>query len=180
MKVFIAGARAISTLDKNIQDRLNNIFKNEYTVAVGDASGVDCAVQRYFFNLNYRDVVVYASDGKARNNIGNWEICKVDVPPRTRGFDYYAAKDVAMANDADFGFMIWNGESKGTLNNIINLLKLEKKSIVYLTKNNLFYNIDCIDDLQELVDASGQAGQTLFKKIYKTPAMSAFQQFSLF
>ena len=40
---------------------------------------------------------------------------------------YYRAKDLAMVEDADCGFMIWNGESKGTLNNILNLLYMDKK-----------------------------------------------------
>lgn len=31
-----------------------------------------------------------------------------------------------MAKAADYGFMIWNGKSKGTLNNIINLVQYNK------------------------------------------------------
>ena len=100
---------------------------------IGDASGVDSAVQKFYNNLSYGNVIVFASDGRARNNIGSWEIRKIDVPNHTRGFNYYAEKDKAMAEDADNGFMIWNGESKGTLNNIINLLNAEKHTIVYLT-----------------------------------------------
>jgi len=180
MKVFTAGARAVSVLDESVKERLKNIYTKNYTVIVGDASGVDCAVQRFFSNHNYRDVIVYASEGKARNNIGNWDVHSVDVPIRSRGFDYYAVKDMAMANDADYGFMIWNGESKGTLNNIINLLNLDKKSIVYLTTNKEFYSIDGIDELQELVDSCGQTAKNLLNKLVKSSIMSKFQQTSLF
>ena len=180
MKVFIAGARAVSVLDDVVKERLNNIFIKNYTAIIGDASGVDCTVQRFFSNLGYRNVIIYASEGKARNNIGNWDVHCVDVPIRSRGFDYYAVKDMAMANDADYGFMIWNGESKGTLNNIINLLNLDKKSIVYLTTNKEFYSIDGIDELQELVDSCGQTAKNLLNKLVKSSIMSKFQQTSLF
>jgi len=180
MKVFIAGARAVPSLNESIQERLNNIYSKKYTVLVGDASGVDSAVQKYYFDRDYQNVVVYASEGKARNNIGNWDVRKVDVPTRSRGFNYYAVKDKAMADDADYGFMIWNGESRGTLTNIVNLLNLEKKSIVYHTENGLFYSIDNLDDLQSLITKCGQTAQELFDKVCKTSGLKSFQQVSLF
>lgn len=44
-----------------------------------------------------------------------------------------------MAKNADIGFMIWNGKSKGTFNNMINLLNLGKEVILYYvpTKKNI-------------------------------------------
>jgi len=180
MKVFIAGARSVSALSEPVKIRLNNILSKNYTVIVGDASGVDSAVQKYFSDLSYQNVIVYASEGKARNNIGSWEVYKVDAPARARGFNFYAAKDKAMADDASYGFMIWNGESKGTLTNIINLLNLDKKSIVYLTTNNSFYNIDNMDDLQELLETCGQTAKALFEKVYKTSMSNLYHQASLF
>jgi hypothetical protein len=36
-----------------------------------------------------------------------------------------------MAVEADYGFMLWDGVSKGTLNNILNLLERGKKVVVY-------------------------------------------------
>ena len=180
MKVFIAGPRAISALNTDVQERLNNIYRNNYTVLVGDAYGVDKAVQTHFNNLAFSNVIVYACGGKARNNVGGWEIQNIDVPAHKRGFDYYAAKDKAMSDDADYGFMIWNGESKGTLNNIINLLKADKKSIVYLTKTESFHSIDNADDIQELIAMCGQETHSLFLKLYNAPTPSSFQQISFF
>ena len=40
-----------------------------------------------------------------------------------------------MANDADSGFMIWDGKSKGTLMNIIDLLNLNKPVEIYHTED---------------------------------------------
>ncbi len=36
-----------------------------------------------------------------------------------------------MAKESDYGFMIWNGKSKGTLNNTINLLRVNQKVLLY-------------------------------------------------
>ncbi|HOC09905.1 MAG TPA: hypothetical protein PKN88_10285, partial [Bacillota bacterium] len=51
-------------------------------------------------------VNVYAIQGKARNTVGNWPVVDVEVNRRLKGFDYYAAKDVKMAEVADYGFML--------------------------------------------------------------------------
>lgn len=43
MRVFIAGPRAISKLNKRIEERLHNIYSMQMTVIVGDANGIDKA-----------------------------------------------------------------------------------------------------------------------------------------
>jgi hypothetical protein len=96
MKIFIAGPRAVSKLTPDINNRLHGIFTKGYNILVGDASGVDKAVQHYFSQLGYRNVVIYASNGKARNNLGNWRIEGVSAPDNIKGFDFYAMKDKAM------------------------------------------------------------------------------------
>jgi hypothetical protein len=42
----------------------------------------------------------------------------------------YQMKDVAMAQDADCGLMIWDGKSRGTKFNIKNITKLNKKMTI--------------------------------------------------
>ena len=118
MKIFIAGTKSLQKLDTPVLQRMMSIYQKGYCVLVGDCCGVDSSVQKFYSGLGYGNVVVYASNGKARNNIGNWQIRNVPVPSYFRGFDFYKQKDIAMANDADYGFMIWDGESRGTLNNI--------------------------------------------------------------
>jgi len=167
MKIFIAGPRAISSLNSKIEDRLHGIYVKGYSVLVGDANGVDTAIQRYFSHLNYANVTVYASNGNARNNLGNWRIEAVPVPSNIKGFDFYAIKDKAMAKNADYGFMLWNGESKGTLNNIINLLNHNKKALVYFSPRNSFICIDSFESLETLVSYCDDVAKTLFNKLYK-------------
>jgi len=151
MKVFIAGPRAISKLNSEALKRIDNIINNQFTILIGDATGVDKAVQNHCSDKHYRNVNIYATNGKARNNIGQWEVISIQIGNQTKGFDFYVAKDLAMANEADYGFMIWNGKSKGTLNNIINLTLLNKKVLVYYTPQKKFYVLRSIDDVKELL-----------------------------
>ena len=52
-----------------------------------------------------------------RNNVGDWPTREIDAPRGARGFDYYSLKDRAMAEAAEYGLMLWDGKSKGTVNN---------------------------------------------------------------
>lgn len=164
MKVFIAGPRAISVLDKNIEERLHNIYSNDITVIVGDAEGIDTAVQKYFYRLGYSNVNVYATQGKARNNIGSWNVETVDAGNKHGGFEYFAAKDLKMAEDTDYGFMIWNGTSKGTLNNIINLIYRNKRTLMYFVPESRFYCIEKIPDLEKVITKCVDATRCLYEK----------------
>ncbi|MCL2189175.1 MAG: hypothetical protein FWC16_09675 [Defluviitaleaceae bacterium] len=172
MKIFVAGPRAITALGKMVEDRLYNIYEKKHTIIVGDANGIDKAVQMYFSTLAYPHVTVYSSNGKVRNNLGNWQVESVSVANNVKGFDFYAMKDKAMADTADYGFMIWNGESKGTLNNIINLLNNNKKSLVYFTPQNDFVCVDDFEKLNALVNYCNDGTKSLLKKLCKAiPAM---------
>ena len=150
MKIFIAGARAIKTLPKVVEDRLNNIQQRHYSVIIGDADGIDKAVQTYYFNSKYQDVTVYASNGKTRNNVGSWKTKAISVADNVKGFEFYSMKDKQMAFDADYGFMIWNGKSRGTYNNIVNLVEQGKTSLVFLTIIHRFFVVKSKKDLGEI------------------------------
>ena len=100
MKVFIAGPRALRTLDEKIIRQLISISAKEHEVIVGDADGIDTAVQQFFADRQYENVIIYATEGKARNNVGRWNIKAVVPPNQAKGFRYYAAKDLEMAKDA--------------------------------------------------------------------------------
>lgn len=49
---------------------------------------------------------MFASNGRARNNIGNWKIHNVIVPSNVHGFDFYKQKDIAIADEADIGLKL--------------------------------------------------------------------------
>ncbi len=94
---------------------------------------------------------MYCMD-RCRNNLGAWPSKQISRPGASKGFAYYAAKDLAMAEDAKCGFMLWDGRSKGTLNNIQNLIKSGKKTLVYMAPGKALHKLSSEKDLRHLLD----------------------------
>jgi hypothetical protein len=151
IKVFFGGSRKIGRLNQAIKEHADNIIANEYLILLGDANGADKAMQEYLAKKNYRNVSVFCMDNACRNNIGNWETRNVHSSRSKKDFNYYSTKDVLMGEEADYGFMLWDGKSKGTLNNILNLCKRNKKVLVYLSSARSFYTIENEQDVWELL-----------------------------
>lgn len=149
--IFIGGSRKIARLAQPVLPRLDNIITNKFTVLVGDANGVDLQVQKYLFSQSYSNVIVFCTGNTCRNNVGQWEIRKIAAEKNSKGFDFYAIKDLQMAKEATYGFMIWYAKSKGTLNNVLNLLRLEKKALVYFAPTQSFQTVRTADDLRTLL-----------------------------
>ena len=179
MKVFVAGPRAVNSLSPIVVKRLSGLAEIGMFVLVGDANGVDCLVQQCFVDLKYRNVIVYASNGRPRNNVGNWEVRNVSVREKTNGFDFYTQKDIQMAEDADYGFMIWNGESKGTLNNMINLVMLNKCILVYFIPDKAFYTLRDTEGLYILVNKCGVRTSKLFSNLLSNKHSPRHEQITL-
>lgn len=179
MKIFVAGPRAIKEIDENVTIKLESICEKKYDVLVGDADGIDSSVQKFLNKQNYENVTVYASKGIARNNYGDWKIENVVVGSNVTGFDFYAQKDLEMAKDSDVGFMIWNGKSKGTFNNMINLLNLEKEVILYYVPTQKFYQFKEMNDLEEFINANVKLDNKL-KKMLPQKEIKQFVQACLF
>jgi hypothetical protein len=153
--VFVAGSRAVSRLNPQVRERLDNIIKQNLAVLVGDANGVDKAVQQYLAQCSYREVVVYCMED-CRNNVGQWPTREHRAEPGSRrDRHYYGIKDLAMAKDATCGFMLWDGESRGTLTNVVNLLNARKKVLLYLGPKKLFFKLSAFEDLHEALHANG-------------------------
>ncbi|MHC1729372.1 MAG: hypothetical protein AB9866_25795 [Syntrophobacteraceae bacterium] len=127
-KVFISGSRTVTRLSDPIRMRLDRIIEKGFPVVIGDANGADKAVQQYLNSKGYLNVEVFCSGHVCRNNIGNWKQRRVSSTAPGKTYDFYAAKDRTMADDAAVGFMIWDGKSKGTILNAYRLLKQQKKS----------------------------------------------------
>jgi hypothetical protein len=150
MKVFIGGSRKISKINQQIKIRIDNIINKNFIILIGDANGVDKSIQAYLFSKNYKNVFIFCVNKQCRNNIGSWGIRHIEYDSTMRDYKYYSSKDIVMAKEADFGFMIWDGESKGTLNNIVNLLKQKKRVLVYFSPKKIFYDINNFSDLNSV------------------------------
>jgi hypothetical protein len=149
--VFIGGSRAISKLNEVIREQLDNLITKRCAILIGDANGTDNAIQKYFAQKHYVNVTVFCMADHCRNNVGDWPTRPIAAPPKAKGFEYYAAKDAAMAQEAKCGLMLWDGESRGTLNNVLNLLGHGKKVMVYLGPYRSFYKLSNENDLDALL-----------------------------
>ncbi|MGB8593271.1 MAG: hypothetical protein WCC98_17080 [Candidatus Acidiferrales bacterium] len=130
-------------------------MKQNFTVLVGDANGADKALQRYLAERGYERVIVYCMD-VCRNNVGNWPTHAHTAESCVRhDRQYYGIKDLAMAKDASCGFMIWDGASKGTVINVMNLVKAEKKVLLYSAPKKHFFTVRTSGDLNHALSASG-------------------------
>ncbi len=150
MIVFIGGSISVKYLEYEVQDELDKIMQGELEILVGDAYGVDSLIQKYCYENGYDNVKVYASNGKARNNIGSWKIEAVYVPSCITGREFYTQKDIEMSAVCDYGFMIWDGKSKGTLANIERLVMCRKGCKVYLSAKRRITDINDLKDLKQL------------------------------
>jgi hypothetical protein len=153
---------------------------NGHTVLIGDANGVDKAVQSFFAEEGYQHVVVYCMDGDCRNNLGSWKVEAVESGGRKKDFAYYAMKDAKMSLEADYGFMIWDGESKGTLNNVLNLLQQGKSVLLYRSPLREFLQIRSTDELvTALASCPPEVLKYLNKKIKLEKRVSVASQVQL-
>ncbi len=108
-------------------------------------------MQDYLFQKAYSNVEVFCAGNICRNNVGKWPARIVEIEKSARNFQYYAVRDSKMSDEADYGFMLWDGQSKGTLNNVLNLLELHKPALVYLTLNKKFFSLKNQNDLAGLL-----------------------------
>jgi hypothetical protein len=56
-----------------------------------------------------------------------------------------------MAEAAEYGLMLWDGKSKGTVNNVINLSRDHKPVVVHVGPTKQFRTIKSLDELRDLL-----------------------------
>lgn len=141
-KVFISGSISVKDLSLKIKNRLDNMIKNNLSILVGDAEGIDSAVQMYFSKNNYFNVTVYSiteNPRQIKSSKFNKKFIKLKEDLTTkRERERQREKDKAMTEDSDYSLVIWDGKSKGSFNNILRSLEQNKPVIVYFTKNDDF------------------------------------------
>jgi adenine-specific DNA-methyltransferase len=146
-RVFVGGSRRISRLNEEVRRRLDQVVDREMGILVGDANGADRAVQTWLHERGYLSVTVFCTGGECRNNVGGWPVEVVQPPHRKRDFAFYTAKDAAMAQGADAGFMLWDGESPGTVVNVARLLGEGKSTLVWVRPQKVFLTLRTLEDL---------------------------------
>lgn len=150
-KVFLSGSRAVSRLDATVRERLDAIISGGFGVLVGDAAGADKAFQRHLADAGYHHVRVFCAGTRCRNNLGAWETVHVTAPAGVKGRSFYTLKDRRMAEEADFGFVLWDGESAGSVNNLVMLVRQGKKAHLYLAREKRLRSIGGTEQIDALL-----------------------------
>ncbi len=164
--IFISGSMRIKNIDNAVINRINNIISSGYKIIIGDADGVDSSIQNYLHSKGVESVTVYCTGTRPRNNIGNWNINRVETDKKPGTRDFFTAKDISMSKDCDYGLMIWDSKSTGTLSNVLELLSLKIKSLVFVNKSKKFYEISSIKTFEDLLSVmSDSALEKAEKKI---------------
>jgi hypothetical protein len=139
--VFIGGSRRTPRIPKDVLTRIDRMVSQKFKIVVGDANGADKAVQKYLHDCGYRTVEVFCSGRMCRNNVSDWPLRSVEPPKGAKGFAFYTAKDRVMAEEADYGLMVWDGESVGTLVNVLRMATAEKPVVLFIVPERRFQDI---------------------------------------
>jgi hypothetical protein len=175
-KVFIAGSMNIKQLDPQVKERIENIVEQDFEIVVGDADGADTSIQWHLLNLGKARTTVFCSGQRPRNNVGGWPVQSVETKHAQGSRAFFTAKDVRMAEIADFGLMIWDTKSTGTLSNIVELLVRKKKSVVFINRIKAFKNVGTVEQLEELLGLmSADAKQKADEKIRLSDRIEAIK-----
>jgi hypothetical protein len=154
--VFIAGSMNIKHLDPKVKERIDNIVMSGFDIVVGDADGADTSVQSHLYNHGSLTTTVYCSGLNPRNNIGDWPVHRVETKHAIGSRAFFTAKDIVMAEAADYGLMIWDTKSTGTLSNVMELLKRKKKSVVFVNKEKAFKTVGDVEQLENLISCMSE------------------------
>jgi len=149
--VFLSGSRNISRLNDAIRQRLDNMASNNLNIIVGDANGADKAMQGYLSEIRYRNVTVFYVAEHCRNNVGGWATRSVAANPSLSGRNFYSTKDKEMARLADFGFVLWDGKSIGSIGNVFELLNAGKNVVLYYAPDKEFHSLRTENELMSLL-----------------------------
>lgn len=129
--VFLSGTRKIDRIPKEVFDLIMEKMRVGAEFVVGDAPGSDKAFQLNLLKLKDVNVTVYSSTNPVRNNLGNWPTKFIDSGLKSKSNAMHAVKDRKMSEICDSAIMIWDGESAGTLANLLDVVAQKKKAFLY-------------------------------------------------
>lgn len=122
-----------SELPDPIKKELDSYIKAKKKIIVGDAPGLDTAVQEYLAEKNYKKVVVYGTD-KTRINSGKWREKIVNGSEyKTGSKEWLAVKDKAMQEDSIEGLavILEKGGASATRKNVEAMVNEHKNVKIY-------------------------------------------------
>ena len=132
MKIFISGSKSISSLPELAKTFIDQFIENNDEILIGDCYGIDAVVQKYLESKGFSNVTIYCSGVIPRNNFTSSAKIRscAEATKGLSGNAFHYVKDIQMANDCDQALMIWDGESKGTAENIRRMKEMGKLFVV--------------------------------------------------
>ncbi len=150
--IFLGGSKIINRLDDSINEDLIEFMNLGHNILIGDSLGADFQMQKLLAENGYPFVTVYYSGDRPRFNFGNWKTKHVSSNKYLSDYERQKLKDNQMVLDSDFGYMLLQGQTKGTMANINKLLEENKSCYVMMHDKNGCYdrvaNIKTNDDLR--------------------------------
>ena len=137
--IFLGGSKIINRISTKNKDQLVDLMNLGHNIIIGDCMGADLQMQKILQENNYKKVTVYYSGDRPRFNLGNWKTKHVSSSKLMSDYERQKLKDNQMAKDCDYGYMLLQGLTKGTMANVEELVKLNKNCEVVLTDYNGIY-----------------------------------------
>ena len=130
-RVFLGGSKSITELTDDEKRVIDEYIEKGCQILVGDCRGADTEIQKHLAERGYTNVKVYATDGEARNNVGNFKViaCPSMRTPKARAmkdYYYYRVKDERMLTLCDEILMFWDGNSKASRENLEEGVRMKK------------------------------------------------------
>jgi hypothetical protein len=165
MKIVLGGSRHLEFIPNEIADRLLEWMESSSEFLVGDAPGTDRAFQMFLKSKKYAAVTVYTSADEIRNNLGNWEVERVESGLKSKSSAVHAFKDRKMSQIADIGLMIWDCKSAGTLSNLIDLIGQGKNCYIWVAPDSDLYQFDNSSSLEKWMETYPEVRDEALKRL---------------
>lgn len=151
--IVLGGSRFTTHLSKEIKESIDAIVSKDESIFVGDAPGADSLFQIYLARIKYKNVKIFTSAEKIRNNWGDWNWEHISSGLKGKSNASHAFKDRHMCRLADSGIMIWDCLSAGTLSNIIDLLTQGKQCRIWVTPESKLFEFDNLESSHDWLNS---------------------------
>ena len=132
--VFISGkVKYDRPLDESLKKEIDKIIKSGSKILIGDAPGADTRVQDYLASKGYSNVVVYTTDKKVRNNVGNWNVERISGKGYSDEKSIRQQKDIAMTRASTRGLAIMPFDDRPDSAMSLNVQRMNEQGTPVLT-----------------------------------------------
>ncbi len=177
-KIFVSGSMEKKELHEKVVVALDKIMSNNDQIIIGDARGIDQKIQKYLAKRNYNNVLVCSITKPPRVvESMEFDVVKVDYDDEIKSDrDRQMKKDKYMTENSDISFIIWNGKSKGSYNNIVRAIKHNKEVQVFL--DDMFLDADQLNEenIEKIYDEKHRYSLNEYLKEYKNNYIKSTKQ----